>query len=287
MAAGEGQSGQGPALLGMLADQFWRAADRRLRQVIESEVTRITAPVIRGGKLVASTLSGLIPLASLPAHKTTHESGGSDALTGSLDATARLQIATDGTLRGTRRRLNLLAGSGITLAGSDVPASEEVQVIIAGSAGASALPFKQTVLIGTGNKDTTSATFVPIDATNLSYLSLSCAAGDVVRCVLGCQAYLSATQVGCFDVEVRKPDTSTERVYQSAAWGAGVIGNDGSRHALTVVALYTVPSAGTYGFRPVFRGTGSVTVRVCNAAGTGADATAISFSVENLGQPVP
>lgn len=131
MAAGEGQSGQGPALLGMLAEQFWRAADRRFRQFVESEVARVTAPVVRGGKLVASALSGVIPLASLPAHQTTHQSGGTDALTGTVDATARHETAVNGTLAGTRRRLNLVAGSDVTISGTDVPASERVDATIA------------------------------------------------------------------------------------------------------------------------------------------------------------
>jgi hypothetical protein len=73
------------------------------------------------------------------AHATTHQSGGTDALTGNLDATARLNISKAGTLVGTRRGLNLIQGTNVTLTMTDDAANERVNVTVdavAGGAGA-------------------------------------------------------------------------------------------------------------------------------------------------------
>lgn len=64
------------------------------------------------------------------AHQASHQSGGTDALTGLLDANARLIVATGGSTAGTRRKLNLLAGAGVTLGPADDNAGEKVDVTI-------------------------------------------------------------------------------------------------------------------------------------------------------------
>lgn len=74
------------------------------------------------------------------AHQATHQSGGSDALTGTIDATARLSIALNGAALGTRRQLNLVAGTGVTFTNtSDDAANERVNVTINSSGGSGAL----------------------------------------------------------------------------------------------------------------------------------------------------
>jgi hypothetical protein len=69
------------------------------------------------------------------AHQTTHQTGGSDALAGNLDAVARANILKAGTLVGTRRGLNLIQGTNITLTMTDDAVNERVNVTIDAVAG--------------------------------------------------------------------------------------------------------------------------------------------------------
>jgi hypothetical protein len=64
------------------------------------------------------------------AHATTHQSGGSDALTGNLDANARVGVMNAGTLVGTRRRVNFIAGTNVSLNAVDDATNEKVDVTI-------------------------------------------------------------------------------------------------------------------------------------------------------------
>jgi hypothetical protein len=63
-------------------------------------------------------------------HATTHQSGGSDALTGNLDANARVGVMNAGTLVGTRRRVNFIAGTNVSLNAVDDATNEKVDVTI-------------------------------------------------------------------------------------------------------------------------------------------------------------
>jgi len=69
------------------------------------------------------------------AHQASHQSGGGDALTGNLDAIARANISKAGTLIGTRRGLNLIQGTNVTLTMVDQAGSERVDVTIDAAAG--------------------------------------------------------------------------------------------------------------------------------------------------------
>jgi hypothetical protein len=64
------------------------------------------------------------------AHASSHAAGGSDALTGNLDANARVGIMNSGTLVGTRRRVNFVAGENVTLNVVDDATNEKVDVTI-------------------------------------------------------------------------------------------------------------------------------------------------------------
>jgi hypothetical protein len=65
------------------------------------------------------------------AHESSHESGGSDALTGNIDAVARLTVRKNsGADVGSRRRLNFIEGTGVTLTIADDSANEETDVTI-------------------------------------------------------------------------------------------------------------------------------------------------------------
>lgn len=69
------------------------------------------------------------------AHQSTHQSGNADALTGDLDATARSNVSKAGTLVGTRRGLNLIQGTNVTLTMTDDAPNERVNVTIDAAAG--------------------------------------------------------------------------------------------------------------------------------------------------------
>jgi hypothetical protein len=70
------------------------------------------------------------------AHQSSHQSGGGDALSGLLDATARVLVRRNtGTNVGPRRRLNFIEGSNVTLTVTDDSAGEEVDVTIAATPG--------------------------------------------------------------------------------------------------------------------------------------------------------
>lgn len=69
--------------------------------------------------------------ATAAAHQASHQSGGSDALTGNLDAVARngLRINSGGSTY-ERRRHNIIAGSGISLSLADDAGNEEVDLTV-------------------------------------------------------------------------------------------------------------------------------------------------------------
>jgi hypothetical protein len=70
------------------------------------------------------------------AHQSSHQSGGSDPLAGNLDAVARTDVRKNSTGSVfSRRRLNLIEGSNITLTVADDAGAEEVDVTITGAAG--------------------------------------------------------------------------------------------------------------------------------------------------------
>ncbi|HEU4913836.1 MAG TPA: hypothetical protein VFT16_00310 [Candidatus Saccharimonadales bacterium] len=83
-----------------------------------------------GGTLWQSTGSAWVQVSAGVTHGVTHSSGGADALTGSLDATARVNIAKGGSAAGSRRQINFIEGSNTTITTSDDAANEKVDVTI-------------------------------------------------------------------------------------------------------------------------------------------------------------
>jgi hypothetical protein len=106
------------------------------------------------GRLTAASsvaISGTTPAA----HHTTHESGGSDVLTGLLDATARVAVRKNsgGTNVGARRRLNLIEGTNITLTVADDGASEEVDITIDAAASGDATSLQGIAIAASAPSD--------------------------------------------------------------------------------------------------------------------------------------
>lgn len=73
------------------------------------------------------------------AHAASHQTGGSDALGSTIDSNAKVAVnKNSGATVGTRRRLNLIEGSGVTLTIADDAGNEEVDVTINSTGGAQA-----------------------------------------------------------------------------------------------------------------------------------------------------
>jgi hypothetical protein len=83
-----------------------------------------------GGTLYQSTGSAWVQLAAGVTHGATHSTGGNDALSGNLDANARLAVATSGTTIGTRRKLNVIPGTSIAVTAVDDSTNEKVDVTV-------------------------------------------------------------------------------------------------------------------------------------------------------------
>jgi hypothetical protein len=107
-------------------------------------------------------------------HKDTHKTGGSDPFTVSdlLDALARLNLLKAGASVGSRRGLNLIEGSNITLTVSDDPTNEKVDVTITGSGGGGGISKTRTFItlfpVGVWSKGTASANYV-LQSNSASY----------------------------------------------------------------------------------------------------------------------
>lgn len=94
----------------------------RLYYVTDSGVQRLTRDT-------GSTWDDLV-------HGGTHAAGGLDALSGSFDLNARVQVRKNsGATVGTRRALNFIEGSGVSITVADDGSSEEVDITIAGGSG--------------------------------------------------------------------------------------------------------------------------------------------------------
>lgn len=185
-----------------------------------------------------------------------------------------LAVEEDGTEEGTGiERLNFGTGLNVAVAGTEATITAEA---------ASGSVHKETILHDQGAKTTTSTTFTAIDATNLGYLTLDLATGDVVECLLvGTQDILSGAGFVSYDFEVDRPTSANHRVYETSASGAGSQ-YGGFLMAVNVAALYIAGEAGVHGFRPVWK-TSTSTARLKNNSGGGVEETAIMFSVRNLG----
>jgi hypothetical protein len=93
------------------------------------------------------------------AHASTHAAGGSDPITGNLDANARVAVQQGGTLVGTRRAINFIAGTNVSLNITDDSANERVNVTINATGGGSGVGldvYPKVLTPGSGWDDTTS-----------------------------------------------------------------------------------------------------------------------------------
>jgi hypothetical protein len=98
------------------------------------------------------------------AHAATHQAGGSDPIVGNLDANARVTVKQSGTVVGTRRAINFIAGSNISLSISDDAVNEQVNITIAstggggGGGGGGGVVIEHNLLDGFVHSDTEATT---------------------------------------------------------------------------------------------------------------------------------
>lgn len=84
-----------------------------------------------GGTLYQSTGSAWVQVSAGATHGATHSTGGPDALSGNIDAIGRLAIAVSGVVTGSRRKLNFIGGTNISVTTADDSANEKVDATIA------------------------------------------------------------------------------------------------------------------------------------------------------------
>jgi hypothetical protein len=97
-----------------------------------------------------------LPTTHLPSHASTHVTGGSDPIIGNLDANARVGVQSSGTLIGTRRAINFIAGTNVSLNIADDATNERVNVTInaSNSAGVGLDVYPKVLTPGSGWDDT-------------------------------------------------------------------------------------------------------------------------------------
>lgn len=86
---------------------------------------------VNGGTLFASSGSSWSQIAASVTHHVSHQSGGIDAIIGSLDANARVGILNNALAVGTRRSINLISGTNIAVQAVDNSGTESVDVTVA------------------------------------------------------------------------------------------------------------------------------------------------------------
>lgn len=104
--------------------------------VINQNLGTANAPAFAGLTVNGNlTVTGSVDGVDVSAHAARHQVGGADALTGNLDANARVQVKANGTAIAARRSVNFIAGSNVTLTAADSAANETVNVTIAAAGG--------------------------------------------------------------------------------------------------------------------------------------------------------
>lgn len=139
-----------------IMDRLLANARAQLSTMDEKIAAAIARAGIQGQWIDASHISGPVSDTFVNNHNDRHATGGADAflITDLLDAIARVIVRKNsGANVGTRRRLNLIEGTGITITVADDSGGEEVDITIASSASiVTGIPF---IIDGAGATITT------------------------------------------------------------------------------------------------------------------------------------
>lgn len=146
---------------------------------------------------------------------------------------------------------------------------------------------KKTVIRGTGDKTTTSTTFVDIDSTNLGFLTVNCEIGDTIELELVASAGAAGGGWGAIDWLVDQPVSADVNV-RSTSYGVARYmqqaqgDSDTTTHVFK--ATFTPTERGTHGFKPRFASYNAIsTFRLRNTTGGGSSDFPITHLVKNLG----
>ncbi len=131
-----------------------------------------------GGTLYQSTGSSWVQVSAGVTHGVTHSSGGADALTGNLDATARVGVAKSGTATGSRRQVNFIPGTNITITATDDATNEKVDVTINSTSGGLGDPGANGLVARTAANTTTARTITGSGANQITVTNGDGVAGD-------------------------------------------------------------------------------------------------------------
>jgi hypothetical protein len=149
-------------------------------------------------------------------HQARHQTGGADALTGTLDANARVAVRKNtGAVVGTRRRLNLIEGSGISITAADDPTDEEVDITIAAVGGSSSSGNTSATIVWNSKIE-----IAPGQVSRRIYLPWDCTIANVYVSV-------PVAPTGTFTVDVKKNGTTIFPTSPKPSVTAGnLVGND-------------------------------------------------------------
>ena len=157
--------------------------------------------------------------------------------------------------------------------------AEAIETAIITGAVSWRLAAAPTELIHGGTLTETSTSWTPIDATNLAYVTVTLAVGEIARCVL--IGSIQASGTGGLNFEVDQPTSGNVYVFTS---DNGIATRSPDIEAKTITGLFTATEAGVHGFRPVWKAESGFNISIKNAA-SGLQDSVILFYVEK--HPVP
>lgn len=203
-------------------------------------------PIGTSGKILVS--DGTKPVwDNLPTHASSHTSNGNDPITGTLDANARVAVAVNSNLTGTRRRINFIPGTGINISATDNPTNEEVQVTIA-SSGGSGLNYSNYYIL---NPIVANTYYIPYAVAGVALTTLTLTGGNVyyipfilrrsyIVTALGINVTTARAGTAYIGIYTHNPTTHRPNslIYASSALDTGTTG------AKTVTGLNIQLSAG-------------------------------------------
>lgn len=232
------------------------------------------------GTVAAGDDSRLSDARTPTTHKTSHESGGSDALTGNLDANARVSVRKNsaGSVS-TRRRLNLIEGSGVTLTVADDSGNEEIDITIDAAGGGTQTNSTLATAAGTATctNTTTETSITPSVSGSLTIVANAPVQYETYRFVF--RGHHSVVTGGA--TYAQKLYFGSTVVAQTSSLFTGACTNRAWEVTVDVVVTTTGASGAVWAFGTNTRFTAASTVVSAEMVGTTASATtAIDFTAD-------
>jgi hypothetical protein len=152
-------------------------------------------------------------------HQASHQAGGSDAIGGLLDASARVQIQVAGVGKGTRRGLNLVTNATGTSFGNDDSANEQTTVqVVTPAASPKWFNVKDYGANGIYGQDNTAGVQAACAAARASTSGVA-----VVYFPAG--IYMINAPINAYNVHLKGDGRSTSMILASTDWAASINGS--------------------------------------------------------------